>query len=219
MIDNPVGPEEIACPTDEQFLELCLEKSPRPENEALLDHFRTCPDCRTKFRILLDVDSALRKDARRLRPLARASRREIRRELRPTGTARRRRAARWMAVAGSAAAILLAVVFRPGLLPREDGFSIRGESAEVVALPSGRILAPPLLFVWEPAAGGESYRYELIDEDLRLLSAQTTFNPWILLPAEVKPVLQSGRTYIWTVDAVNDEGIIIRRTVRHFEME
>jgi hypothetical protein len=75
------------------------------------------------------------------------------------------------------------------------------------------------LFVWTPPPGGDGYRFELIDENLRLLASLSTKEPWALIPASVRAGLAPGQAYFWTVEAVNDDGVRIGYWRRYFELK
>lgn len=219
MIDENAARGEGACPPDDRFLDFFLEKNGGPEAEALLDHLRHCSECRVKFGLLRELDPVLRAQFHRFRPLARASRRELRNRIRRPGEAGRRGRFRLLAAAGSTAALLLAVFVLPGLPPRGNDALERGGMADNISLPSGRVTEPPLLFVWTPPPGGDSYQFELIDEKLRPLASISTKVPWALIPTSIRAGLALGQTYIWTVEAVNDDGVRIGYWRHHFELK
>jgi hypothetical protein len=219
LTDEKAARGDDLCPSDDRFLDFFLEKKCGPGAEALLDHLHNCPDCRAKFGLLRELDPVLRAQFPRLRPLARASRRELRNRERRPGEAGKRGRFRFLAAAGSAAALLLAVFVLPGLPPRGNDALERGGMADNMALPSGLMTEPPLLFVWTPPPGGDGYRFELIDESLGLLASFSTKAPWILIPVAVRDSLAPGQTYLWTVEAVNDDGVKIGFWRHHFELK
>jgi len=219
MIDEKGGRGDGACPSDDRFLDFFLEKNGGPGEEGLLDHLRNCSDCRVKFGLLRELDPVLWAQFRRFRPLARASRRELRNRLRRPGMAGRRGLVRFLAAAGSAAALLLAVFVLPGLPPRGNDALERGGITDNISLPSGCLTEPPLLFVWTPLPDGDGYRFELIEENLGLLATLSLKEPWAMIPASVRKGLVPGRTYLWTVEAINDDGVKIGYWRRYFELK
>jgi len=172
-----------------------------------------------KFGLLRELDPVLQTQFRRFRPLARASRRELQNRFRLPGESRRQGLFRFLVAAGSAAALLLAVFVLPGLPPRGNDALERGGMTDNISLPSGCLTEPPLLFVWTPLPDGDGYRFELIGENLGLLAALSTKEPWAMIPASVRKGLAPGRTYLWTVEAVNDDGVKIGQWRRYFELK
>jgi len=86
------------------------------------------------------------------------------------------------------------------------------------ALPEGSLTEAPRLFFWTHVPGGDSYRFELIDDELQSLGAATSTKPWIILPVEVSRRLRPGRTYLWTVEVIGDDNLKIGEIRRFFEL-
>lgn len=199
MTENIVDPGNEHCPSDEMFLDYLLTRKSGREREILINHLRFCTDCRTKARILMDVDSSLKQNARRLRPLAKASFREIRAYSRSSRT---RTAASWFrrfALIGAGA--VLSVFLLTGTM-RDSGY-LRGAERTIggLSLPNGSISTAPRLFAWNHVPGGEYYQFELIDDHLRVLVSEGTNRAWVLISESVQKMLRPNGTYIWTVEA------------------
>lgn len=216
MTDERGVREDRPCPAEDRFLDIILEKNGGPESESLLDHLRDCDECRAKFDSLRELEPVLRARFRNLRPLARASRREIRNQFGKPLISGRKRFIRTMAVAVSGVALLVTVIALPAL-EVNDALE-RGGTADIPANPSGSLTEPPCLFVWMPVVGAENYHFKLIDEGLRLLASISTRNPWILIPADVREKLTPGRTYLWSVETSNDDDLVIDRRRWHFDL-
>ncbi len=87
-----------------------------------------------------------------------------------------------------------------------------------LALPEGPLEEAPRLFFWTHIPGGNSYRFELIDDELQSLETATSTKPWIILPVEVYRRLRPKRTYIWTVEVISDDNLKIGEIRRFFEL-
>ena len=218
MKELPINSNSESCPGKEEFVQFFLNRAPAAAAEELTDHLRSCDACRRKFEILRDVGPALRDQKARLRPLARASRRELNsrfRSQKPRGQGARFR------LFGAIGASLGVVLF--GLLLFRNPNSadtLRGSVNTLpgLALPEGPLAEAPRLFFWTHVPGGDSYRFELIDDELQSLETATSTKPWILLPESVQRRLRPGRTYLWTVEVVSDDNLRIGEIRRYFEI-
>jgi len=214
MMEPEAKEKAGSCPSEERFLDFFLGNNPGSEDETILDHIDRCPDCRIKFGLLRDLEPVLERQIRRLQPLARASRRELRAGFRADG--RSRRGARILAAAGITAMVALSFAAWIIFQPRGHDTVERGNAAVASSLPNGRLAEAPRLFVWEPVPGAESYRFALIDESLSLVAEANSAENWILLSASIRKDIRPGRTYIWTVDAYDDGGVKIGSIPRYF---
>jgi hypothetical protein len=78
---------------------------------------------------------------------------------------------------------------------------MRGEAPEtdlVLIGPSSKILETHPRFDWEPVAGAERYRFELVDEALDTVAQATALGPAYALPDELR--LEPGAVYTWEVE-------------------
>ena len=111
----------------------------------------------------------------------------------------------WWVPAAAAAAILLAVLVVPQLRrPAAPSGTTRG--AEIaLAAPVGDVRAP-ITFTWTGATGASRYLVEIYDAELlRIAEGRTTGTRWTP-GADVVSRLQPGRTYRWTVSALDSAG-------------
>jgi hypothetical protein len=218
MKERPTDSNRESCPGKEEFVRFFLNKTPAAAGEELTDHLRFCDSCRRKFEILRDVGPALRGQKARLRPLAQASRRELRSRFRS-----REPRAVWAkyrlfgTVGASLGLVLLGL-----LLFRNPNAAdtLRGSAASlpILAIPQGPLAEAPRLFFWTRFPQGDSYRFELIDDELQTLTTMSTQSGWILIPETVQNRLRSGRTYLWTVEAIRDDNRKIGEIRRYFEL-
>jgi hypothetical protein len=78
---------------------------------------------------------------------------------------------------------------------------MRGEAPEtelILVSPSSKVLETRPRFSWEPVAGAERYRFELVDEDLDTVAQATALEPSYELPEELH--LEPGAVYTWEVE-------------------
>lgn len=219
MIDPRTAGDESTCPSDDLFLDIFLKNHPNPGKSTLIEHLEACPVCRVKLDLLRDLDPVLQQQSRRLRPLARASRRELEKRFRPDGRTRQMGVLRALASAATASALLLTIIFLTGFPPREDAATERGRADKTLSLPAGQVSAAPRLFVWDPVPSADIYRFELIADNLRHIAVLDSANPWILIPAEIQKELRPGQTYIWTIEAFDNGGMKIGEFNKQFELK
>jgi hypothetical protein len=208
----------MTCPENEEFVRFFLTRKLNAADEALADHVRTCEDCRKKFEILREIGPAVRKDTVRLRPLARASRRELRSRMgRPEHQAHSLKFRLICAFGASIGLILFGwILFRNP----NAADTLRGSERSLpgLAIPQGPLAEAPRLFFWTHVPQGDYYRFELIDDELQSLVKLTTRNAWMLIPETVHNRLRPGRTYLWTVEAVRDDNMKIGDIRGYFEI-
>lgn len=89
---------------------------------------------------------------------------------------------------------------------------VRGGVIEELA-PAGELTEPPETLSWEPVAGAESYRIELLAVDDRVLWEGEAAAPPAPLPHAVMP-LSSAVAYGWRVEAIDREGRVIATSAR-----
>ena len=161
---------------------------------------------------------ALRDEKARLRPLARASRQELRsrfRSLEPLGRGSRVRL--FSAVGASLGVVLFGILL---LRSPNSPDTLRGSIKPLsgLAIPEGPLAEAPRLFFWTGVPKGDSYSFELIDDELQTLAKLTTHEAWILIPETAQKRLRSGRTYLWTVEVISDDNLKIGEIRRYFEL-
>ena len=86
--------------------------------------------------------------------------------------------------------------------------------------PVGRIPDAPTVFRWSPVARAESYLFELYDESLERVHAGSTYliNE-LVLGAETKAKLAEGRTYLWSVSALDGDSELLATRSGSFVIE
>lgn len=230
MTDRRSSQPAGRCPVEERLLGAWLEDASSLEGEVFAAHAASCPDCSRRVELANDLKKAT---APLLSPLpetapppaeVRALRRAARSERKP-GSRRKALTASglkpsplWMAAA--ATVILTAAVFliiRPG--SREI---TRGQTAalEETMSPRGALRVPPGGFQWGPVPGAARYSIELIDENLELLLSEKNLSELkLVLPEEIRIGLDRGKTYVWTVIALDEHYSVIEEISASFSLE
>lgn len=212
------------CPADSALIALFMNEAPRRMKEKLLRHLAVCSRCTLRF-------SVLRQAKRELQPqvdsfaaafsadegaacLQDAARRKIL-ELEPGPPRGHSPSSPFGVLLGlRAAAGLMAVLMvltlagyllLTGLQRRAE---TRSPSAKLALLaPSGRLSAAPAEFRWTPVLNAEGYAIEIVDDTLTKIGRVSVFfiNE-VEIPPEIRSRLVKGRTYVWTVVAVDGDG-------------
>jgi len=185
----------------------------------VLDHLRDCRACRVKYEILLNVDTTLRRNEERLFPLALASLREIRAKIRGFRQVGRIPWVRQSASVGAIVVLFLAaflILGKPGI---ENTLRGSDRASFKLMIPQGPVSAAPRLFYWTHVPQGDQYRFELIDDELQTLITLTTKDAWILIPESIQKKILSHRTYLWTIEAINDDNLRIAESRGYFELK
>lgn len=209
MIDK----KKISCPEREVFLKAFLSELPAEEKNELLNHVPGCPSCRARFRLLSQVREELQKrdfpgpeealdaaEERDLRMIAGQRLREL--------DGNRQRYLFNLIPARYAAAVAL-LLFAAGLffilkLPQAEVLRSSENKGLQLINPEGKLGRPPSLFTWTPVAGAESYKFELIDDELNSIHSEKIRQTQLRLSPESVRKIVRGKNYIWTVEAYDD---------------
>lgn len=118
-------------------------------------------------------------------------------------TARRTgRPFRWRSLLLPVAAGLLVGLFGPQLkrmMTGGDGDVYRGATAPAGAIsPMGDLSAPPERFVWHAAPGAASYRFTLLDSEIRPVHQAVVRDTFLVLPPSEAP-WERGPDWVWRV--------------------
>jgi hypothetical protein len=85
--------------------------------------------------------------------------------------------------------------------------------------PHGSLKRPPAVFKWTPVKNAEKYVFELINNDLQtVVQTEIITATDFSMPAEVQEKIVRGKTYIWSVEVYDDEGIKIDSGQQYFEI-
>lgn len=232
------------CPKDSDLVRLSAYETSHDESERLFRHLADCPRCSTRFTVLRQVKRDLRPaveafarefPADKAGPLLSGAARGKLQELdpppaqpqRPSPPPRSRATFLGLALNLRFAVGFLALlaVVATGIYmtaTRSDVYSdLRSPSAGLALFePVGRIPDAPKVFRWSPVARAESYFFELYDESLERVHVGSAYliNE-LVLGAEAKAKLAEGRTYLWTVSALDGDSEILATRSGSFVIE
>jgi hypothetical protein len=212
------------CPSREAFEKSFRTDATLEERERMADHAMACPSCRARMEVLLDVRQEIASRRRVFRPMAKASLEELKSRV----SARPSRPRRFLGVrlmpiatAGALLAAALVAVFIIGPLAPRDGVMRDGEAGGLVLLsPKGEIKGTPMEFRWDGPVEANTYFIEVIDDRLAVIIPQTgTVERFYSLPIGYENRFAPGRTYIWSLTAVDDVGRTIGTAQRVFTVQ
>jgi hypothetical protein len=205
------------CPNRDEFEKFFLNKAGFKARERLLDHVRACPSCRVRFEVLLETSREILAREADFAVLASDSLDEL--AARPAPL-RRWTARRFAAAASAALVVGAALLFLLLRAPQAQG-PLRGLSAEprLALSPRGTVQAAPRVLRWKALDGATSYIVEIIDDRLSAVLARTEVRETSLqLPADAFDRLRAGRTYVWSVEAKDDQALTIGAAQAYFEI-
>jgi len=190
-----------ACPTDETFVRAFMNESSLKEKENLVTHVMTCTHCWMRYQVL----------------------RQLRTDLKGLEAVPEKAVFSWrlgrklIAVVGSAVILLAAGIF---LLKFEKSAAYRGNGGGRLVLlePAQTLKRPPSVFKWTPVKGADDYIFKLIDEELNILLRTGGKYTELALSADKASKLVWGKTYVWTIEAYDDESRILDRSSKSFEL-
>ncbi len=212
------------CPSKDEIIRFFEDTAAEGDGGRLLDHARSCPECRTVFEaaqeirsqsrgILGDLDGVdLRSRAarRRLREEARREILRLRRNRRP----KRLDAFRWVGVpaVGAALALLAIFVVVPNIgTHRTNSLERNGWPFEIGLLrPRGTIPVSALTFEWTRRPEARSYRLEIYDRTLEPVYQSGPLEADAFsLPGDAAALIRRDEVYFWKiVAALNDSRTI-----------
>jgi hypothetical protein len=217
------------CPKGEDFVRFCLGEFDSGARREFLDHTLFCPVCRPRLRLMTKLqaeveakgsqipgagltrreNSALREmAAEHLRSLRRPSRR-LRLRLLPLGT-----------VASIGVIALVLGYFFLKNAPNSH-FAVRGNANQGLRLigPDAKLAQAPVTFSWTDVRGRDDFQFVLIDDELNTIYTAGTKDIKLRLPEAERQKLTKGKTYLWTVRALDDNSRELASASREFEIE
>jgi hypothetical protein len=225
------------CLTDDELVDLFLGEISRSRSAQLLSHVALCPICSLRFDILglvreetepkiaafaescphSDPQAVLRQAARKkladLAPKTPAGK-DRRPRLRPRFTLRLAFGFLGILLVVATAGYLALDQFRPRAALRTSDLRL------TLLEPIGRINRSPVAFRWTPVAHAEDYTLELIDDTLQqVFSSRTYLVTEHVIPAEVQARLVRGRTYLWSINALDADGNLLLSESGHFRLD
>jgi len=189
------------CPDDETFVKAFMNEASVRDTDQLVTHVMNCPRCRKKFQAMRQVRSELQ--AMDHGPADRSSSLRFGRRL--------------IAVCGSAL-LLLGVAFFLLEQKRDTGDRGNGSGKLILTEPKEILTRPPSLFRWTPVKGVDGYNFKLVDEDLNTILRSGSRTTQIVLTDAVRAKLVRGKTYVWTVEARDDESRVLDSASSSFEI-
>lgn len=212
------------CPSREAFEKSFRTDATLEERERMADHALVCPSCRARMEVLLDVRQEIASRGRTFRPMAKASLVELKSQTgaRLSGP-RRVLGVRLIpvATAGALLALALAAVFLIGPLAPRDGVLRDGEAGGLALLsPKGKIKGTPMEFRWDGPVEANTYFIEVVDDRLAVIIPPTgTVERFYSLPIGYENRFAPGRTYIWSLTAIDDVGRTIGTAQQVFTVQ
>ncbi len=202
------------CPADSELIRFASRETSARETDRMLGHLAVCSRCSVRYGVLQQLKRDLEP-----RVDAFVAEHEAARPSRPRPFA----VLAGLRLAPVLALLALALGSGAYLAISRGGrhSDLRGSAAPLASIePAGRISAPPAVLRWSPVPRAESYRLELIDDSLRRVHAGAAFlvNE-LVLPAEVRGALVRGRTYVWTVSALDADGNLLTSGSGSFVIE
>lgn len=224
--EQPAG----RCPVEKRLIDAWLEDASSPEGRVFLAHAASCRVCGRRLELANELNEATAPLLNLLPESApaRADVRALRRAARTVGKPFSRRKGRTTAapspiltgiIAAAAVGLAAAVIL---VAPPSRHEIFRGQTAalEEKMSPRGVLGAPPQEFRWAPVPGAARYSVELIDDKLDLLLSERNLDGLrVLLPGEIRSGLVRGKTYVWTVIALDEHYAVIEEISASFRLE
>jgi hypothetical protein len=196
--------------------------------KAFEDHLWDCTYCTEKWYDMQPYLQDVRQNSEELRRYLRASVAEKTARARPPIARQPRNVFAWFLSfrpAWQLAAVLLLVVgLTSGLFYfiKQEPILHPPSSVERSPIrliePLGSIERAPETFRWEPVAGAQSYRLK-VQDDLTGATVQAQSNqPQSSLPTTSDFHFQSGQSYTWTVEALDENGRVLGKAEGYFKL-
>jgi len=222
---------ENGCPDKEIFIRAFLEDISLEEREKLVDHVLSCPKCKIIFDVIrqLSIELLVRSKDLGEKELLPAEIKQFRKvaskKIREQKKIDKRKLFGRLRFEYIVPVIVLLFVVVGYLyfsnVPGHERY--RTPEMEKLRLlePSGKISAPPLVFIWAPVTNikGLYYKFELIDDELNTLFEKQLYHCTLSIPESLRTKLKKGRTYIWKVEAFDSENRKIDSNIKYFVIE
>jgi len=218
------------CPGQDDFVGAMMGELSKSDGQSFFSHLSACPGCRLKFEALAELEAelearksqfpeaglsaaeekALRKLGRqRLRELPGRGRRLIPPPLRLPAAA----------VAAGLVLILLGYYFFVRIPSSNQ--ALRGSQSQEIRLlePGEKCKRAPEVFRWTDVEGEDGFLLTIIDDELNTIFYDGVKETELRLPAEVRDRLRPGKTYLWTVEAKDEDDKLLATASVYFEIE
>jgi hypothetical protein len=221
------------CMKNKIFLDIFFMGADFGRQEQFIDHIFSCPECRLKFETLNALRRELRTkekelpcttlsaaEAKAFRRMAKSRLRELN-EKQPKPFFNRDRSRLFRILTASAALIVffLAGYFLFHLVIKQKSFRASNSSNVHLIEPLGKLKAIPTFFRWSSVKGTDYYRFKIIDEDLQTICVFGVNQTTIRISESDKNKLNSGKIYIWSIEAHNDEDKVISFSQDYFVID
>lgn len=217
------------CPKREDFVRFCFGEFDDSARRKFLAHALLCPACRPCLRIMKRLqaeaetkgsqipDAGLtRQENSALRGMAAEHLRSLRR---PS----RRLLLRLLPLGGVASIGVIALVLGYFFLKNAPNshFAVRGSANQELRLlgPGTKLAEAPVTFSWTDVRGRDDFQFVLIDDELNTIYTAGTKDIKLRLPEAERQKLTKGKTYLWTVRALDDNSRELASASREFEIE
>jgi hypothetical protein len=218
-----------SCPEKETFLRAFMGEMASEERKNFMDHISLCSTCRSMFEAMTQLQAELkaREKAVEDREVSAAEMGELKRLAKRHVREMSGKKAFPILRPFSVSTVVLAaavLVFLGYVLLTGDHFSdqtLRGTPQEEFRLiqPEGKLAGVPSVFMWTDVKGRDSFRIEIIDDELNILYQGGPPDTRLEIPSEVKQKIVKGKVYLWTVEAYNDNHNILASSSGYFEIE
>ena len=219
------------CPSKAEIVRFFEEPADPGKGRELLDHVRSCPECRVVFAAVEDVRSQSEGILRGLdgldlespearRRLRDGARREILR-LRRIGRADRPKAFRWfgLTAAGACLALIALFIVVPDIGTRRTTAVERNGSPLEIGLlrPRGAVPVSALTFEWTDLPQARSYSLEIYDRTLEPVYRSGPLGSGAFsLPGDAAARLRTNETYFWKIVTALEEGRTVQSEFAKF---
>lgn len=219
-----------SCPKTDDFIAAFLSEPDEPRTKNLLDHSKTCSLCQRKFLLLGQLQKEIqargkdieevdlsRKERNQLKRMARLKLRELNVHQAHPFLPPSARQAIFLGT-GLAFLVLAAFFLARNHRPTPRWREAPGQELRLLQ-PYGSLQEAPSIFSWTEVKGREEFIFRLQDEELKLLYKARTFLPRIQIPEPVRMNLTKGKSYVWTVEALDKDAHVLAEEYLTFRLE
>ena len=203
------------------------------QKDQFVDHIFSCPECRIKFETL----NALRRELRTLEKefpsaiLSEAEEKAFREMTKsrlceldkksPKAFFNFGRSRPFRILSVSAALIIFCLVgyFLFHSVTKQESFRTPDNGNVRLIEPKGKLNAAPSFFRWSLVENADLYHFKIISDDLQTIYEDYTSQTSIQINEEIRNKLSGGKAYIWSIEAIGDDGGRLSFSQEHFEIE
>jgi len=222
--------EKAKCIENKTFLEVFLNGAEIGQKDRFIDHIFSCPKCRLKFETL----NALRRELRRIEeefPCAilspaeeKAFRKMAKARLRENSgkppkdffNSGRLRLFRLLSASAAIVIFCLAGYLLFNSIVKQKSFRAPHNGNVHLMDPKGTLKAVPSLFRWSRVENADAYNFKIIGDDLQTIYEDYVSQTSLLLSEETRNKIKEGKVYIWSIEAIGDDGGRISFSQEHF---